>query len=511
MYILKSITIVMLIMVTLNAITPEPLCANPRSDKDHQELAFAKWADAFAKWAGVPEIPRQRGALEHALNSGHLMLRLGIFDLWYPRRFLKKKSEEKIFKKIGLAVIDMQKEWVAWSAKPESMSGIDQEIKILEKWVNVLNIGQTLSWKNETGITPDLIEIKPPSEKICRASKTFSQFMTEGISLGRNDSEKKNIQIVFAPTREEFLGLGSFIGSISELRQEALWREDLVYWTTLNWEPFHVIALEHPLNKLGEGDITTGLAMDEDEKTGMLEHVVQYAMERLLIYYYSGSIHPDQVKGLAINMVIELYGQNNVRAGGGSGGLKTAGRSVFVAGASGDGKLPAGYASRFLSGRWRAMKGKDHFLKSLQIAQKNGIKAAKSAENRDPNTGTIFALEPETGLVDPHLVQAPFLDRFKPKPTVPPSYKDDYLEFLRAYRSGFTYWLQYKAHGSADKKRSQELFQDLLHRIGRSSGPSANKKFEDLVLEVYGKPMVPDQECRESLEGDFVVWLANGG
>jgi hypothetical protein len=479
-------------------------------DKTGSKVPFSEFAESFLKTHGLKNIPKEPESLRLAMEQGYVVVHLGAFDLWYPKPYLRERMHAKTFKEVGQALLEMQGVWIQWVTADEAAKDALKDMKFLQKWAKAWNFSKAARRSGKAGTRPDLLELLGAKESTRTASQRFALFMTKEIGLGQARDENRSVQTILCPTRGDILELGCFIGTLSERGRNMMWKDNLAYWTSMKWSDFSIIAMEHPLNAPGAGDITEGKAMNQTEKTGLLEHVIQHAMEDLIRFYYSGMLNMDLSKGFAINMVIAMYGHNNVRAGGGRGGKTTPGFSVFVPGAATDGKLPFGYYSKFRDSRWRESKGKDHFKKPLRDALKKGIKAAKKSEAEHRNIKCCFALEPKEGAVTPLVVEAPFLDSFKSKPTVPDPYKDDLLEFLRAYRSGFAHWLRNKARNMDDDSSAQELLRELLRRLGKDADPGAGKGFEHLVREIYGMPFTPEADAPKSLEGAFIAWLETG-
>jgi hypothetical protein len=479
-------------------------------DGDESKVPFSEFADAFLKTHGFKHIPRAPESFGLVLEQGYVAARLGAVDLWYPRPYLRKRIHARTFKEVAAALLDMQAEWIGWVTEKEEAAGALKEMKTLQKWVKAWNFAKVGRGSGEAGARPDLLDLMKVNETTRSASEKVSRYLTSEIGIGRTRADSPGVRMILCPTRGDVLELGCFIGTLSHRGKDLMWKDNLAYWTSMKWSDYSIIALEHPLNAPGKGDITQGQAMNQTEKTGLLEHVVQHAMEDLLRFYYGGSLNMDLAKGMAINMVIALYGQNNVRAGGGRGGKMTPGGSVFVAGAATDGKLPFGFFSKFRDSRWRETKGKDHFKKVLRDALKKGAKAARKSKTEVRDVKRCFALEPREGAVTPLVVEAPFLDSRNPKPDVPDPYRDDLLEFLRAYRSGFAYWLGNKAKSRNDESSPRELLMRLLRTLGQEVGRGFGNRFDQAVLETYGIPLSPGADSLESLEGEFIDWLEKG-
>jgi hypothetical protein len=327
--------------------------------------------------------------------------------------------------------------------------------------------------------------------------------MVQGRYLDTSPRQKNPVFLVLSPTRKDFLGLGSYLGSLNATNKRILWQNGLALWTSFIRDGMHALAMEHPSTLPGRGDITQGIDMNTRETTGLLQHATQHAMEYLLKFYYGDSLPPDLAKGLAQNTVIALFKENNVRAGGGVKGRKTAAYSKFVAG----GKSTGGrLAARNADVHWRHTKGRDYFLAALRTSQRQGAQIALRTEGKQRDKRTGFALIPDSGSGEPFLVQAPFLvGGFKIK-DVPAGYSDEALEFRRAYRSAFVHWLASEAESASDRSAPEVLLGRLLRKA--SPGGASEDSFEKIVQGIYGASFTDRTGSMDSLEGRFLDWLS---
>jgi hypothetical protein len=83
----------------------------------------------------------------------------------------------------------------------------------------------------------------------------------------------------------------------------------------------------------------------------------------------------------------------------------------------------------------------------------------------------------------------------------------DYREFFRAYKSGFTHWLQTTSEPK-DAAGCEARFRELLRKM-KERDPSS--PFEDLVQQVYGLPLSAKDGETDSLEWRYLRWLGKGG
>jgi len=471
---------------------------------DEPKVPFTDYLDSFLKSNGHTGIELNDKALMTVLEDNYVAIGLGAFDVWYPQVFLKKADGLKQFKAVASALLDMQEVWLSWAIQKGEISDPLKEMKVLRKWIKSWR-SYKIKRKNGQG-RPDLCDLFQVKDKIRGAVNGFSAFMTKGGYLNSSLNAEKKVFLIISPTRGDLLGLGSFIGALNEENKRFLWNDGLALWTSFNREDIHVIALQHPASFPGQGNITLGLDMNSKEKTGLLQHVVQNATELLLAHYYKQNLPQELVNGLAMNIVIDLYDENNVRAGGGSQGKKTAAFSKFVAGgASSGGVLPG----RSAENRWRKNGGKDHFLNALRVAQSDGARDSKKSKGKARDKRLYFSLKSDSGAMG-YSVNAPFFkvrDDVKP---LPADYVNDFQEFFRAYRCAFAFWLKTAAKSKIKKESTHEVFRKLFQTAAGDSDTDDMVKFLDAVEDLYGIPFSGDSGSEESLELRFLDWLSKG-
>jgi len=225
----------------------------------------------------------------------------------------------------------------------------------------------------------------------------------------------------------------------------------------------------------------------------------------MLRYYYGNAIHTDLAAGLSINMVIELYNENNVRVGGGTQGRKTEAYSQFVPGGNSQGgRLPKKSAET----RWRQNKGRRYFLEELRFVQKEGAQLAARSNSNKVDKKAYFALTSDTGSKEAYLIQAPILSVAIKRGPLPEEYKNDFLEFMRAYRSAFVYWLMTHAKSPLLDEASDKLFSRFLLALEASSEFQADKILNSLTQKIYGQPISDEKAENAGLERQFLDWLS---
>jgi hypothetical protein len=452
-------------------------------------LPFATYADDFLDRHRVTETP---ATFEAFLAKRYVRTELGIFDVWLPSIMMQDRRAARTLTEAVITLLEVQEQWIAWVGDDKVGKQAQKDLDQVARWVGAW---KPAMFKDMMDVEGNFVVLSGAKAKVIEASDRFREVMRSGRLLGREEEEGKGISILFSPDREDFLGLGSFLGTLSNRHQRMLWRNNLAMWTSFKRGDVHVLALEHPSTWPGRGDVMKGIDMNSREKTGMSQHVAQHATDYLVTRFFGRDLHPDVRTGLAINMVIELYGENNVRAGGGTKGRKTAAYTQFVAGGnSSGGRL----AARNADIHWRQDKGRDFFVSELRAAQKSGAKKALKVDGRKRDKTAYFSLLPDSGIGEPILAKAPFLLEGSDREPVPETHSDEWLEFRRAYRSAFTHWLMTQAAG---RGKSEELFRKLLHATGETP-------FEKAVDLLYDVPLSTGSSSVESLEWRFLAWLS---
>jgi hypothetical protein len=481
-----TLMVLFLLFVLSSAICPAP----------ETKIPFPEYGDAYVEAAGHPDLKRDEKALEIVLNDSYVAVKLGLFDVWHPRMLLRERDIAKRFKSSSEALLDLQDRWIAWVADEEVKKECLDDIKILRKWVRSWKVNKIPRRKNDEKGRPDLLDILDAKESISAASRDFENLMVTAKCMKRENEEGKNVFIVMAPTRRNFIELAGFMGSLNETNKALLWGDRTATWTTFTCGPMHVIALEYPAAFSGKDDITEGVDMNGSDKTGLLQHVVLNASMPLIAHYHRDGFSPGLVNGLAMNMVIEMFKQISVRSGSGSKGGRVAGSSAFVPGGRSSGGVLAGNKAKPMESRWRNKKGKDHFLAMLKSAQNQGAKDAAKAKNRNLNHFAFFALKSDAG-AGGYTARAPFLMEAEGRDPVPKEYADDFNEFLRAYQCAFAYWLMNKAKNPEKSLSSSDLLKRFLQDGSVNS-----------VEGIYGLPLTGADHAADSLEKRFLVWLA---
>jgi hypothetical protein len=236
------------------------------------------------------------------------------------------------------------------------------------------------------------------------------------------------------------------------------------------------------------------MSMNEKDPTGMQQQVVQFSLLRYFHELFGDTAPVVFLGGLAMNLVIDQFGEISTRLDGDLRGRTTQATEIFIAGAAGDGVLARNSAET----RWRENRGRDRFLRVLHQAQKEGETLDKAAKNH----AAVFGVRADSG-GDLSPVHAPFfLGEAQEVKAIDAKYQGDTAELQRAYKCAFLSWLQTRA--TATEKTSREKFAALLEKLGDPSGT-----FEAAFPAVYENVPLSDPDAgKDSLEGRFLLWLS---
>jgi hypothetical protein len=450
---------------------------------DDGGVPFAKLADSFRQAHGI-DSSGDRAALEEVLGKDYVALQVGFFDVRYPASFLTDQKRAADLIDCTATLLDLQDHWLAWLGS-EPKSDERNDARALQKWVRAWKPAAFGSALAKSGSERRLLKLMGASADLVAASGRLVERM--------RGSEGKAMQLVLAPTRMEFLGLASFVGSFDDSNRKLLWVETLPVWTEFRLNETQVLALEYGAAWKPGVDLSKGVDMDGREENGLLQHVSQKATELLLRHELGTKVDQGVLAGLAINMVVELFGENNARAGGSGAGNATSAQSKFIAG----GKSQGGQlARRNADTRFRESKGRDHFVSILRSCQRQGTDLAAKSDKSARGAVDCFALI--EGASTPFVVHAPFLGGAVASQDVPANLQNDFLELQRAYKAAFAFWLQTKATGSGADTASS-MFARFL--AGAMTGTG--------LTEIYGVPLSADLST-DSLELRFLKWLAKG-
>lgn len=469
------------------------LLAGSAPAQDDGLFRFAELAETFRQGRGISAAVDGIDDFQSVLDGHYVSVQLGVFDVRYPREALGEKGRVADLNGVLAGLVELQTRWLEWAGDGEDgQEAVEDSAKVLLKF---LRSAKAPRGSADDG-TNDYLNWLGAGDKVGAALEAFTAAIRSGDATRFPPRRADPARIVLSPTRDDFLQLAGFIGLVDESNRETYWQDGVATWTEFWWFDVQVVAMQYPPSRPDPQSPGEGVSMDAREKTGLRQHVVQRAALGLFDVYLEDGLDPAVELGLAQALVVDLYGENNVRSGGANGGRSRDGMQGFVPGGnSSGGALPPANADS----PWRGDRGSDWFVKVLRSGQKNGAKGAE--EGRREKTAWFRVMGSDD--VARGYVRAPFLGSAAAGAPLPDeAFLPDYLEFFRAYKTGFAHWLRTEAGG---KKRSAELFSALLSRLADPEGPAG---FEAAVLEVYGVPLSAADDSTDSLEWRFLAWLA---
>jgi hypothetical protein len=430
---------------------------------------------------------------ETVLAQHYVHGRFGMFEVQFPVAGLEKRGGD--FRDCAAALLAVQEKLLDWD-KP---SGRDQkalraDLKAVADWVKGWRPG-ALAKVHEVGGKDVTAALNAP-DTVVAASQRLSQSMGKGEALGLSRESPLCLRMLLAPTRKEFVELAAFIGWSNPEFQATYWVDSVADWSTCWIQDLQVIALEYSTAGHQPDDYASGESMNERDPTVMQQQVVQFSVQRMFEQLFGEQVPSAFIGGLAMNLVIDQFGEINTRVDGDMRARLAPRREVFIPGGqSNGGFLPKNSAET----RWREDHGRDHFARMLHLAQKEGEGLDKTLKNRVAGFGVR---SDKGGSLAP--VRAPFLGAAAAASQGPPDeFQGDFAEMLRGYKCGFIWWLQTKSMGA--EKGSKEKFAQLLEKLA-----DPKLEFEAAFTGVYENAPLSDVEAgKESLEGKFLVWLSH--
>jgi hypothetical protein len=453
-----------------------------------QDLPYQSLAEGFLADFGRADASPQTLDLNALLQDGFLHVSAGLYDLYLPAEAARKERDVEDYQRVVLALLDAQDRWLEWLEPGiEDKAALRQahkDHKTLVRWVGSWKPAAIKSGASEGA--RDLVEVLDPKDAVREALARYGTYMAGGAALGLERGEGRREPVVLMTDRRRMVQMCSLGGWLYPEHQGVFWQPSIATWTHFYIDDIKVLSTRFASPRT-PGDYTSGVRMDDRTPTGLEQQIVQLAANSMFANYFGDAIPPTLAGGLAVNLVIDLYGECNTRADGDLRARRTAAREVFIPGGNPDGGiLPPNMADS----RWRSEQGADHFVSALKRAMPPGSKRGPAR----------FMLEDDRGRRGAE-VRAPFLGASASASPLSREYYGDQLEFLRSYRVCFLNWLRAKGAGSS--RRSAQAFADLL----RGMAAGTTDTLEDTLATVYGAPLSDLAPSKSDLEGRFLVWL----
>ncbi|MFT5285227.1 MAG: hypothetical protein ACI8TQ_001389 [Planctomycetota bacterium] len=469
-----------------------------------------EWVQAQIKISEPPAIvPHRKFALDYLEEHGHagatpeqvdvealidaefIRFDLGLYDLRFPIEDLSEEESAGNLKEIALALLRSQELFAEWVDAHEDRI-VRADFKTIRQWITAWKPRQLerAAKQNPSALAVGLKASPAEIEALAR----FADWMRTAAPVKLNRLANFPARMIFMPTRPRFLKFVCFAGWKYPDLKSKFWDDGLGTWLGCRVQKTQIVALQYASPDISKADFELGLPLNYKHPDVMQQHAVHFGMQALFDNYYQDSLPPFASTGLAMNLVLEQFGDLKTRIEGDLRARFTESFAAFVPGGnSGGGTLPPYNPD----GRWRETLGVGHFLSLLQKCQEKGNGYVQNKKNRNLKFQIIADDErAKTSQMAPFLGTAALNNQ-------PPEQKfmGDYQEFFRAYKSGFLWWLQTEAAGS--KKRCAKVFTQLLQE--RSLDPVVS--FEELLLKIYESPLSEERPGNKSLEGQFLLWL----
>lgn len=477
--------------VTLAAAAALPLAAAPAPDS----VNFERAAKNFLERHGRAGAEAGDLTLEQLVETEFLAAPLGIFELAIPRRNLATPSEPARFQGLCLNLLDAQDLWLDW-ARPNDpeVKPVRADLAKVRKWVEDWDTKQLAASAKDGALgLHEMVESTPEQIEL---TQRFTTLAREGALMG-GERKCESVRVALFPSRGDFVEMLCVVGYLRPNLQPYFWVEGIETWHQFNMTDMNLfgLAMSYPADDVTGSTYAEGERMEEKNKKALGEQITQLALNAMVLRLYDDNLPGTVVHSLSINMVIEAFGEIDTRADGHLEGRSTQARETFVPGGqSQGGVLPTASAKN----RWRYDSGRFHYVRPLRYAQKEGGKERGRSKIKHAN----FLLRSEDGVIK-KLVDAPFLGSgVEELPAPPKGLEEDQAEFLRAYRVAFVHWL--REAGAGSKKASHEKFAVWLRELDTRS---SIEDFESSLQTVYGVPLSSAELGKESLEGQFLLWL----
>jgi len=455
-------------------------------------------ADEFLRKHGLdPAVDASTVVFADVLKDHFFHARLGVLDLAIDARLLADKAVAADMLKLVQATTRLQAHWVSQTGgESDAAKQAQKDAAELVAWVGGLRGDAFAAATN--GKPGDFLTALAPPQKVAEAAARFTHHIASGAAVGLEREGSPYETLLIAPKRRDFHVLLGLFGWLSPDLQEVYWHDGTIPWTNTYYNEYTVVALQYHTGDDAAGSIYAGIDNNERNPTAMEQQVVQLAANAMITNLYGDRIAPALVGAMAINLVIDLFGECATRVDGDLRERRTEAREVFIPGGqSQGGMLPPNFANS----RFRGEEGKDRFVVPLKSCQSAGATQAK--QERLKGKIEHFQLwndsQGKRFLVSAPLIGTPAAAQ----PELPENFHGDGAEFFRAYRTCFWYWLETQGGGS--QKKSEELYADLLIELAALESAA---DLEAAIQRVYSRALSAEVPGKEDLEGRFLAWLA---
>ena len=480
---LRSIFVSIVLATTVQSQTPPTDTPPP----------FAEFATAFRKSHHVDAADPTDFDAQVFFEREWVFEKIGAFNLLYPRAGLEDKARQEELRSLATCIIDLEALWLEWFGQGARSDVTRADLSLLKRWLATARPQASKLAEPKLG----LFAFFAATEKELSAAARVVTVFQDGSALGYAPKTDIRPQILFAPTRKEFLDVVSFFGWVDPERQGLFWNSGAGRWSECFWNATQVLSLEDPPNKVDPSHPWDGVTMNLKSATGIVEHVATRSAHSLCTTFFGYALDPAFESGLCQNTAIALYGRNNSRSGGSGRGNSVDGFSMFVPGGQKQGGQLPGFSA---DSPWRVTAGADWFVKPLRDSQRVSSKDSTQGKEK---TSTFELLS--TDHVRKRFVRAPFFgDAAATKEVPTKEFLPDYLEFFRAYKSCFVHWLFEEGSGKSGKPSHAKLG-ELLRSVAVAAD---GVRFEALLTQCYAMPWSAPEPKPDNLEWTFLAWLA---
>jgi hypothetical protein len=490
---IKPLHLLAALLLALIGTAALPAATLPTRD---DTLDFENLANGFALDNNLVGVDEWDVDFRGILDKGYAHVSLGIFDVYHPVDNLKDKKVAETFRTLCHYMLALQQDWVEML---EPVSGKLRkpvaDLKTLDKWVQSWSTSKLgkLDKKEDLNL---LVALKASKKYVEAADRLQTSFL-KGETLGLEREDAVTSPIILCPTRYEFVRLVCYAGFVFEEERPNYWTDDLHTWIEGRIMDMRAIALEY-VDPENPGDVHKGYPMNQRRDDELEQHVVQRAFLSLLKNYYEDRIDPALAVGLAINIDIDLFGHDHARLEGDPRGRSTPPREVFVPGGNPNGgTLPPLNADS----HWREFEGQFRFISQLAANQSMGNRPDQDAKEKLRSFQLRDDDESKTAVIMAPFLGTPAIEKEMPAE----DFVGDYLEFFRAYRTVFAEWIRTDAGSSS--RDSKKRFGNLMVEMAKSNIADDSRSFEDIIQEVFERPLSSAKPGKEDLEGRFLKWL----
>lgn len=451
---------------------------------------------------------------EAVLARDYLNLRLGVFDVFWPREYLLKADDAASCASLLAGLTKMQSVLLGWLAlEPELAAALEADLGAVSAWLGELEPGDLA--RAGKGDTTSFTRATQAPEALEQALERLAAALVDREKLGIAPQFVASVGLVIAPKRLEFMEWIGHLGGLDAEWAGQHWNDGASEWTQFWKGPTMFLALEYAALTGFDPTFVSALPPDKLDKDGLRQHVLNQAARALLFRWFNQPDFATLERALAANLVIAVSGRIAVLDGEGS--IKTTGAtsapySRFVPGGLSEGGVlppaPAVGGDSLVNCRWRKGAGADYFVAALREGQVEGAKIAGKDRNNPRRKDKLvhFPIGSDERGAE-WLAHAPFLGPYASAQAYPePEFLNDYREFFKSYQSAFYHWLETTAEPVGGSR--EEAFATFLHVLGT---PDYTGDVAAALEQAYGLPISGPDGTVDSLEWRFLTWIESRG